>query len=395
MTNTVPTEPPIEPALEQTRGFRWGEVPSVPGRRQTFAAVPPSDPDLGAITKFSGTFTGNGLNTIFRPQNVDVSPTPLPNPTTPGIIDDNVLEINFTEETLSFSKPLGSIPNRGMVQGDIFVNGIPYLQSINDVTEPGQAVGIHFEPGIWLSVPTTTVPAEGPTVARMASIPHGTTIEAQGTSVTVQGPPLGAAAIPEENITPTILGGQRFEFPSQKVADNATFRIPQDLKEQITAGTITDDILKNPNSLLQARVDAQTVLETTKIDITTDPADPLFGGGAENIAFLRGDRAGKKPNADAVKMTASFWVETVKETITVHPSGAGLPVVVRGAAAAGGPAPRYSVNSATPITADTTVEVSYTQIQYTQNVTLNFNGLAWPHVSVATLVPAEPIPVTI
>jgi hypothetical protein len=53
------------------------------------------------------------------------------------------------------------------------------------------------------------------------------------------------------------------------------------------------------------------------------------------------------------------------------------------------------VNSAAPITRETTVEVSYVQIQYTQTVLLNFNGLSWPHVSVATLVPAEPVPVTI
>ena len=33
------------------------------------------------------------------------------------------------------------------------------------------------------------------------------------------------------------------------------------------------------------------------------------------------------------------------------------------------------------------------QIQYSQQVLLNFNGLSWPHVSVATLVPASPLPV--
>jgi hypothetical protein len=33
------------------------------------------------------------------------------------------------------------------------------------------------------------------------------------------------------------------------------------------------------------------------------------------------------------------------------------------------------------------------QIQYSQQVLLNFNGLSWPHVSVATLVPASPVPV--
>jgi hypothetical protein len=38
------------------------------------------------------------------------------------------------------------------------------------------------------------------------------------------------------------------------------------------------------------------------------------------------------------------------------------------------------------------VTVLTTQIQYTQKVLLNFNGRSWPHVSVASLVPADPIP---
>ena len=39
------------------------------------------------------------------------------------------------------------------------------------------------------------------------------------------------------------------------------------------------------------------------------------------------------------------------------------------------------------------ITVQATQIQYSQQVFLNFNNLTWPHVSVATLVPASPIPV--
>jgi hypothetical protein len=39
------------------------------------------------------------------------------------------------------------------------------------------------------------------------------------------------------------------------------------------------------------------------------------------------------------------------------------------------------------------ITVKSTQIQYSQQVFLNFNTLTWPHVSVATLVASEPIPV--
>ncbi|MGO9217624.1 MAG: hypothetical protein ACLP5E_07635 [Streptosporangiaceae bacterium] len=138
MADTVPTEQ----ILEETRGFRWGEVPPTRERRLAALAAP-AEPDLGGIADFVGTFRGNGLNTIFRPQDFAVTPTPLPDPANGP--NDNILEINLTEETLAFSKALGSIPNRGMVQGDAFLNGIPYVQKINDVSVPANPIGIHFE----------------------------------------------------------------------------------------------------------------------------------------------------------------------------------------------------------------------------------------------------------
>jgi hypothetical protein len=95
-----------------------------------------------------------------------------------------VLEPNLINETLSFAAPLGVVPNRGSGnQGDIFLNAVPYVQSVTDVTSL-PATGIHFEPGMWLAVPPTTEPTEAATIyTRMASIPHGVTINAQGTSL--------------------------------------------------------------------------------------------------------------------------------------------------------------------------------------------------------------------
>jgi hypothetical protein len=279
------------------------------------------------------------------------------------------------------------------VQGDAFLNGIPYLQTINDVSVPANPVGIHFEPGVWLSVPATTVPEEGATIVRMASIPHGTTIEAQGTSFTVAGGP----HIDPVDITPFPIGnpGQPFRFPSQTATDTGTFRLPQDLTGFIAAGTITQEILDNPNIILKKRADAQNITSTTVILISTNPADPLFGGGTDNIAFLLGDKNATTPNANAVQMSATFWIETVTEQITVPAYTADQPVIVQGATSAGNPVVSFSVTSQTPTAEDTTIDVSYTQIQYTQTVLLNFNRLTWPHVSVATLVPNEPVPVAI
>lgn len=378
----------LESAFVVPSNFKIHEVPTIPPTATAAAVVPRlAAPTLGALAGLAGTFTGNGFNTIFRPQN-PATPTPLP---VPVPTSDNVLELNLTSETLSFSPSLGSVPNRGSLQGDIFLNGVPYVQSINDVTNPGQSTGIHFEPGIWLIVPATTAPNEDVTVARMASIPHGTTIEAQGIAVTSAGPP----DIEAVDITPTkISDGTKIKFPSQTAADQQTARIPQDLAPFMLHGTITQALLDDPNSLLRAQTAGQTILSTTTLIVRTDQTAPLFGGGTDNIAFLLADPAAANPNAQAVTMSAIFWIETVQDTlqIPIFAPGQG-PIIVEpdGPRPFGRPVPRYLVDPPVPVPAPRTLTVTSTQIQYTQTVNLNFKGLSWPHVSVATLVPVDPV----
>lgn len=110
-------------------------------------------------------------------------------------------------------------------------------------------------------------------------------------------------------------------------------------------------MVDNPNSVLAAAISRQKITQTTVLTIDTTapavpppPVAPSTGGGTDNIAFLQGGVAG--PNAAAAQMRAVFWIEHV-------------------AAGDYGPA--------------------FLQLQYTQTVLLNFNGLSWPHVSVATL----------
>ena len=87
------------------------------------------------------------------------------------------------------------------------------------------------------------------------------------------------------------------------------------------------------------------IISTTGLKVSTTPLNPpTSGGGTSNIAFLVGAADG--PNASAVQVESTFWLEIVRE-----PNGA----------------------------------IKH-QLQYTQTVLLNFNGLSWPHVTVATLV---------
>jgi hypothetical protein len=358
--------------------------------------VPIPPPPLGPLSAFVGDFVGNGFNTIFRPDST-ASPTSLPNPVPPPPPPrDNILELNLTSETLSFSKSLGSVPNRGTgAQKDAFLNGVPYLQTINDITIHGEKVGIHFEPGMWIHVPSTTIPPLGETVTRMASIPHGTTIDAQGlVDPAKPGPPTIAAV----DITPFVTGSNpvnKIKFASQTAATSNTPRIPQDLGPFITRGTITQAMLDDPNSVLRDLVNQQTILSTTTIFISTAPPPPvgLFGGGTDNIAFLLGQADASAPNAKATQMTAVFWIETVQETILVPPFHVGgPPIAIRGKRfVQGQKVPTFSVTPPFDLETEREIKVTFTQIQYTQTVLLNFAGLTWPHVSVNTLVPADDI----
>jgi hypothetical protein len=124
--------------------------------------------------------------------------------------------------------------------------------------------------------------------------------------------------------------------------------------------------------------------------IDTDPT-VVPGGGTDNIGFLVGVFSG--PNATAARMSAIFWIESVQVQIEVGPLKAGDTAKVSPAVPFGAPAPTFAVTSTYDVDAQRTVTLTYPQIQYTQNVSLNFATLTWPHVSVATLVPDKAIAV--
>jgi hypothetical protein len=219
------------------------------------------------------------------------------------------------------------------------MHGITYMQKIADAN---LNAGLHVEPGIWATVPPTQNPPEPATVVRMASIPHGTSLLAQGQG----GQSAGAPTILNNNITPFVIGDptQLINFPESNLSLPSNFRSPPAQLVGITQGMVD-----NPNSVLQAALQGQNITRTVTLQVSTDPAPPIVGGGIANTAFLAGTPpagANTGPNSFAVTASSTFWIESV--------AGQG-----------GGP--------------------GFLQLQYTQLVLLNFNGLSWPHVSVATL----------
>jgi hypothetical protein len=280
---------------------------------------------LGPLEELPGMWTGKGFNVVWRPSS------------RPGT--DHYLELNLTNETLRFERIPGAIPNRGLLQPDIHMFGLSYLQTIADANvkgSDGKPKGLHSESGVWATVPQTEHPRQVPTVVRMATIPLGTTVVAQGIASLSSEVPV----ITDINVTPFVIGNPAklvTTFPESNLSNPSEFRTPP-------SGLIGIDqaIVDNPNLVLKRALEGKTIKKTVVLDVSSRS---VFGGGLASTAFLQGS-PNEGPNAQPVVVKATYWIETVQDD-------------------AGGP--------------------DVQQLQYTQTVLLNFNGLSWPHISVATL----------
>jgi hypothetical protein len=293
---------------------------------------------LGPLTELPGTWVGQGFNLIALP-NFANGNKPLP----------FRLKLTDTREMLTFTSIGGPIPNRGETQPDIFFVGVHYFQQVSDASNLS---GLHLEPGMWLNVPPTLPGGKDASVVRLATIPHGDALLAQGALINLgrpipNGPQIEAVDPIPFTLSPT---GARVDDPNP--AYTAPYHNPVDLP----AG-ITPDVVLNPNQLLLNTIASQKsagqkVIETTVLRVDANPLPgvalngplpptdpPLPLGGITNIPFVNN-------NAKATTMSAIFWVEKVE---------------------------------------DATGNV-FMQLQYTQTVILDFIGIKWPHISVATLV---------
>jgi hypothetical protein len=299
----------------------------------------------------AGTWHGKGFNLIARPDKEGGAPL--------------FLELNQTSETLRLDPIATSIPNRGNAQDDVELFGLTYLQKISDSVTGG---ALHIEPGIWVNIPKTDAPPETASIARMATIPHGNALLAEGTAISVnpnggtfQIKPATTAPFPQGGTMPA--GGTQGDFPEydlSNVTPAATnSRTPFGDSPAIPLPAAIDDvpmqdIVNDPTRLLQKALQGQFIKEMVVLEIATAAAinfanpTPVNngGGGIENIPFLQ-------TNANAALVFATFWIEKIKHPIR-----------------------------------------DFMQLQYVQTVLLNFPILkpgqqpvpfSWPHVSVATL----------
>jgi hypothetical protein len=223
----------------------------IPHHKAAMALAAGQDP-LGPLAKLRGTWKGTGFNQIWRPFDGLQQQPP----------QDRFLELNETSEILQFVEIQGDIPNRGLLQVDINLHGLTYLQRINDINvlTNGQPTGIHIEPGIWITIPPTTNPQDPQTVARLANIPHGTSLVSQG-SAKAGAIPL---SFPATDIFPFPIGNQNSPiktFPEQDLSKPSNFRTPA-----ADIPNVTQQIVNNPNLVLQAGLAGKTINSVYAID---------------------------------------------------------------------------------------------------------------------------------
>jgi hypothetical protein len=307
----------------------------------------------------------------------------------------------------------------------------------------GQA--LHIEPGLFMNVPASSQPSPGETpivnknsIVRMGSIPHGTTVLMQGPSpdtkpkpgkpdiphlfpllhypgavapgavgtsfplypaaAQVGAPPPGPNP-PALGIQPLTLAGAAHPIPEVNIALDTLVGPPVPpavgaAAPNLSSGPFPEHFqhfINDPNSVLREAIEDQDILGHITIHLTTDTlsADgkPTEGIGSlyetvSNIPFLgvatrtpppaagtppvpTAFQATPIPNAFVYSASATFWIEWVR-------------------------IPRFPHLETDPGPAFKELEPfwpegTYLQLQYSQLVILVFNGVIWPHVTVATM----------
>jgi hypothetical protein len=307
----------------------------------------------GPLANLAGTWEGSGFNAIWRPHFPGGSTDPFDPPFTSlpqGDPPDHFLMLNLTHERTHFGLVSTTVPNRGGGETDINIMVLHYLQQISDANSSPGLGAIHFEPGLWAYVPGTTDTANQPTVNRMASIPHGNALLAEGLASTISAPDMQPI-----NIEPFPIGDPTQQLGNPPFIDLDLTNAPLISRNDPLPAASVDptvalqDLVNNPNALLTealTRLEQDfglSVVETTKLAIaTTADASAHTGGGIESIPFLNATSS-----ADIPSMSATFWISELKST-SPH-------------------AKRILF------------------LQYSQTVLLNFATLSWPHVTVANM----------
>lgn len=304
-----------------------------------------------AIARFIGAFSGPGFNLIFRPHS-DKTKDKKPK--------DDLLELNLTHELWTFPQAvadLGKVFNRvakpgtgGQNRKDAILRGIPYTQIVRDVTNPdagtrvrvdrlGNSINrnpdvkkliqdIHFEPGLFMHIPWSTPVSDQATICRMASIPHGTTINAQGAPAAKFD---GRPEIPKSSSMPFFAdnsGPLDFDeldltkdtVNGKTIKNETATRLPQNMKpflDRKSAESITAEMVRDPNELLRKHNVDKNITEFIRFTVATTPSQTLEKQACPHLAARAALEATKvKALADIDAQITAAKSEDVKGALS-------------------------------------------------------------------------------
>ncbi|HEY6886194.1 MAG TPA: heme-binding protein [Solirubrobacter sp.] len=275
--------------------------------------------NLGPLRDLIGFWEGAGFSLIARPD------------FDPANEDGFFLELNLLRETVEFTSIGSPILNRGSRQEDIAMYGVTYLHRVTDATTGG---ALHIEPGVWLTVPGTTVPAAEPTIARLSTIPHGNAFCAVGKALEIV--PDGLPDIPPANTVPFAIGGSPPPAGTKNPYAAYDLSVESPYRTSPLPLSITQERVDDPNSFGRDALAGHVLTHVTHLFASTASAADIG-----NIPFIT-------ENANTVSLDSVFSIERVA-----------------------GPD-----------------DTEYMQLQYSQTAQIEFRGMCFPHVTVGTLIKA-------
>jgi|SRR5580658_9943411 hypothetical protein len=393
-------------------------------------APPIATTGLGLLAELAGTWKGHGFNLIARPDFHDKT--------------DLYLQLNHTRETLQFDAIGSPIPNRGFGQDDIELFGLTYLQKISDAGHDG---ALHIEPGIWVTQPNTTFPAESVNapaqlVARMGTIPHGNSLLAQGVAEPFNGPPVltvpgsqyNFSKFPSFNSTPFGVPPTSPPPPAPAIVLNAAGSSEKLTAPTVPATPFPQYDLSVPVGPIAAGPFNPPFTLNTRTPFATSPPEPPIPNTSANqamvndpIVLLQRDIQqlvddGYTFEGTAINIASQATVNFLSTAnsgaagpqappVTLPHFGGGIEnipfLIGNPSVAVGSPPSNVPEENALTALVYATFWIekakkadgsSLTQLQYAQMVILNFPifhllhqappvyvNLGWPHISVATL----------
>jgi hypothetical protein len=173
-------------------------------------------------------------------------------------------------ETIIITPLSTPTPNRGAE----IIQQVPTLMYSLNIHDAINGSLLHAENGTWLLLHECP---GGFSIARQASVPHGDSILALGSSLVTKGAP----QIPDISTLPVTGPGAPLGYSDPYLTPLPGFN------------------KVNPNATLREAIEGQTILESTSLTVST-----ANEGGLSNIPFIT-------KNANATKFDATFWIETV------------------------------------------------------------------------------------